>query len=318
MQILNLQQITEPVSFTVGSFDGIHLGHQQLLAQLKAISKANNSASLVITFDPHPRTVVQPGYKIDLLSTAKEREELIAQAGIDYLAVIPFTKDFSRLSAWEFYEKFLFSYIRPRHVLIGFNHAFGNGRSGSMEIIKELAERHSFTYGRVEAVDLLDSHVSSTSIRNFIKEGAVRQAEMMLGRMYSIEGKVIKGQQIGRTLGYPTANLSLGNSQKLVPGGGVYLTLAETRYGHHFGMTNIGNNPTFTAREHSIETHLLDFNHDLYNENLQIQFVRKIREEQKYLQVTDLIKALEQDEKLCRQIIAGQSLLLSERLTTTA
>lgn len=303
MQIKNLEEINQPVSFTVGSFDGIHLGHQRLLAELKSISNANNSASLVISFEPHPRLVVNPGYKLELLTTPQEKESLIAETGIDYLSVINFTKDFSRLSALEFYEKFLFNYIRPKHVLMGFNHAFGNGRSGSMGIIKELAERHSFTYSTVSAVDLLDSHVSSTAIRNNLKEGAVRQAEKMLGRYYSITGKVIKGRQIGRSLGYPTANLHLGNPQKLVPGSGVYLTIAVTEHGQYFSMTNIGINPTFPGKGYSIETHFFDFDHDLYDLDLEIRFVRKIREEQKYLHIADLIKALQHDEQTCRELI---------------
>ena len=306
MQITTLDKIKEPVSFTVGAFDGIHLGHQRLLAELKNRSRANRSASLVVSFDPHPRTVVNPDYKMELITTADERAELIAAAGIDYLAIIPFTQDFSKLSPLEFYEKFLFNFIHPRYVLIGFNHAFGSGRSGTLELIRELAERHSFEYGSLDAVDLLDSHISSTAIRNYLKEGAVLQAHRMLGRPYSLSGRVIRGQQIGRSLGYPTANLMLHTPQKLIPAGGVYLTSVQTAEGLYYGMTNIGLNPTFPGKGHSIETHIFDFNNDLYDQSIRLSFLRRIREEQKFLRVTDLVTTLKEDERRCRAILTQE------------
>jgi len=286
------------VVVSVGSFDGLHKGHRFVLETLKKEAKKLNAESLVLTFEPHPRIVLKIKNKqIKLLTSLEEKQLLLEKLGIDHLLVYPFTKEFSQMNPEDFIINILYKKLGMKKLIIGFDHFFGNNRSGSIELIKSLAEKYSFQYKIIESVNDKTQKISSTKIRDAIKEGNLSFANDYLGYPYIIKGKVTEGYQIGRKIGFPTANLEIKNIYKLLPPTGVYVVKAYLKGVWMGAMMNFGINPTFdNSKEKKMEIHIFNLKEKIYGECLTIGLMKKIREEITFDKIEDLKKQLEQDK----------------------
>ncbi len=286
---------------TVGTFDGVHLGHQAILRYLVQRARSNGGNSVVVSFDPHPREVIT-GKPVPLLTTIDERAELLEELGLDRFIVIPFTKEFAKLSAEDFVEKILVGRIGLKEIVIGYDHGFGRGRGGDAKLLAALGEKLGFTVDVIPP-QVVERHVvSSTEIRTLlIDEGDVSEAARLLGRPYALTGTVVEGARRGRTIGFPTANLAVDHPRKVVPRIGVYAVLVTLEDGVTTlgGMMNIGRRPTFGDTGRHLEVHLLEFEGDLYGSTLRIEFVERLRDEQKFASVEALVEQLSRDRERC-------------------
>ena len=289
---------------TTGTYDGVHLGHKTIIKHLKKIAKKNNGETVVLTFHPHPRMVLQENSDIKLLGTIEERISLLKEAGVDHLIILPFTKEFSRISSLEFVRDILVNQIGTKKLVIGYDHHFGRNREGSFEHLKEFGPMYGFEVEEIPAIDVKDVNISSTKIRVALEGGDINKAKEYLGRNYSISGIVIAGNQIGRLIGFPTANIKIKESIKLIPEIGVY-AVNIFHNGHKYkGMLNIGYRPTISDNNGiSIEVHLFDFNANLYNEELKIEFISKVRKEKQFKDFNRLKEQLERDLINCKKIL---------------
>lgn len=306
MKIVEFKDIKEPVALTVGSFDGIHLGHKALLDELKTQAKKYNAKSVVLTFYPHPRKVIDPDFKMKLLTTLTEKEEILDSLNIDYLIIQKFDKEFSHLTPESFYRDIIAKHLNLKHVVTGFNHAFGKNRNGNLHFLEGIAKKSGFTISSVPPQNFNSHHISSTKIRNTLLSGNIHDANTMLGHPYTIIETVNHGRKIGRKIGFPTTNISITESEKIIPKTGVYLTavrVGRQNKQNKYGMTNIGTRPTFDGKEISIETHIFDFSEEIYGDKIKLCFIRKIREEVKFDSVEELILQLRKDESDCRKLI---------------
>lgn len=282
---------------TIGTFDGIHIGHQTIIRQVVAEAKRNNGKSLLVTFWPHPRFVISQGRSdLRLISTFSEKAEIIGGLGIDYIIKLPFTKEFSELSAEEFLKKILIDRLGVKKLFIGYDHGFGNNREGNLEFLRSKEAQFGFEVNEIPRQDIDDIGVSSTKIRNALKEGKAQLAKSLLGRYYELTGTVIEGQKLGRKIGFPTANVKVEDDYKLLPGDGVYAVKVSLEGDMYHGMMNIGFKPTMAAKERSIEVHLFDFNNEIYGRKLTIEFVTFIRNEMKFNSLDELTEQLEKDK----------------------
>lgn len=282
---------------TQGTFDGVHIAHKVILKQLKEIAKVKGGETVLITFDPHPRTVLFPeDHGLQLLNTTAEKINLLSNEGLDHLIILPFTKEFSRLSSLEFIRDILIEKIGTKFLVIGYNHRFGKNREGSFTHLKEFAPTYGFEIMEISAQDLDEISVSSTKIREALSVGNVNLAGRFLGRNYSLEGVVVQGKQLGRTLGYPTANIEVAHELKLVPADGVYAVWVWVQGKKYGGMLNIGNNPTVEGKGRSIEVNIFDFSESIYNQTISIEFVDKLREELKFKSLDELKSRLDIDK----------------------
>ena len=282
---------------TVGTFDGVHQGHLNILELLISNAKEKNGNSILITFDPHPRTVVSGGFKNQLLTTLDEKIEQLRLRGVDEVLVINFTKEFAQLDYETFMRKIIINKVNASHVIIGHDHKFGKDRDGNEEKLRILADKMDFEVSAVEAKKIDNEIVSSTKIRTALDEGKIRLANKYLGWNYYFSGKIIKGAKRGRLLGFPTANIRLFDENKLIPKSGVYAVKCYLGNENILGVMNIGNRPTFSDVDYIIiEVHLLDFNKDIYDETLKIEFVERIRDEQKFKTGEDLKAQIEKDK----------------------
>lgn len=289
---------------TVGSFDGVHRGHRSLLERLSALSAQEGGESVVATFDPHPRKVIgNDPAGLKLLNTPQEKALLLQQAGISALAVFPFTQAFSRQDEHSFIRRYLVEYLKVRCLVIGYNHRFGHRRNGSFASLQDYGQRYGFTVEEMPRLDAGAEGISSTLIRRLIAEGRVAEANAWLGYRYPLSGKVGKGRQRGRLLGFPTANLVVDHPDKLVPGRGVYIVSLQLRGQSYYGLCNIGTNPTFGQNEETIEVHVLGFEGDLYNNMLQIQFEEKIRNEERFTSGDRLVQQMTADRETAQRWI---------------
>ncbi len=287
-------------------FDGVHSGHRQLLAQLVDKAKALNGEAVVLTFWPHPRMVLnQDKDQLRFLSSPEERTILFSQLGIDHLLLVPFTKELSNLSSEEFISQFLVDKIGIHHLLVGYNHRFGKGRTHSYNEYCELAEKYDFGISIVEAVLTDGMQTSSTDIRNHLLAGHIEKANQILGYLYLLNGRVMGGQQLGRRIGYPTANIEVSESYKLIPPDGVYACKVHVEGKLFGGMLNIGYRPTVNHNidHRSLEVHIFDFNRDIYSEEIRIEFISRVRDEMKFENVNALIEQLKKDEVVIRTIV---------------
>lgn len=283
---------------TVGTFDGMHLGHMDVVARVVARARERGLRSLVVTFDPHPLEVVNPGTAPLLLTVGAEKLEILASSGIDYVAVVPFTPALSAYSAEDFVELILRSRFRMRELLIGHDHGFGRQRAGNEVILRELGKRDGFVVDVIGAVSAPDGqHVSSTSIRRAIAGGDLRRAALGLGRAYSAHGLVRKGAGRGREMGFATLNLGPPHRRKLLPPEGVYAVLVQTRDGEFGGMMNLGPRPTFGDDQTSLEVHLFDATGDFYESHVRVDFVSFLRETRRFGSSGDLVRQLEKDRE---------------------
>jgi riboflavin kinase/FMN adenylyltransferase len=289
---------------TVGTFDGVHCGHRDVVDRIVKRAAVLQTASVLITFDPHPLEVVNPAAAPLLLTTREEKLEVLAETGIDYLAVLPFTKALSEFSAEEFVERILRQRFRLRELFIGYDHGFGRQRAGNVSVLQSLGERDGFTVEVVDPVSNPDGHpVSSTSIRRAVAGGDLARAATGLGRPYSVSGTVIQGAQRGRTIGFPTLNLGAPPSRKLLPPEGVYAVRVQTPGGPVGGMMNLGPRPTFGDSSTTLEAHLFDNAGDYYGTNVRIDFVSRLRETRKFPSVDALREQLGQDERDARNAL---------------
>jgi riboflavin kinase/FMN adenylyltransferase len=289
---------------TVGTFDGLHRGHKEILRIVKKQATALTCRSLVVTFDPHPRLVLDKKSKIKMLSTLEEKKTLFESEGIDVLVILPFNESFAQLSSEEFFEKYLVSKIGLKEIIVGYDHRFGKGRDGDEDTIREIAKKHNFSCMHVPAVQMNGLTISSTLIRNFLKSGYVKAAAEYLGHNYEMNGRVIEGARRGRTIDFPTANVGLEDKNKLVPGYGVYAVLVKVDGVDRKGVMNIGVRPTFdeTPLEH-LEVHIMDFNEDVYGKEITVTFIERIREEKKFASVDELKAQIAADKNLAIKIL---------------
>ncbi|MFY8190621.1 MAG: bifunctional riboflavin kinase/FAD synthetase [Bacteroidia bacterium] len=302
--ITSFPKITNAI-VTQGTFDGVHIAHQVILKQLKEIAQVKGGETVLITFDPHPRTVLFPeDHGLQLLNTPEEKIALLEKEGIDHLVILPFTKEFSRLSSLDFIKDILLDAIGTKYLVIGYNHRFGKNREGSFEHLKDYAPTYGFEILEISAQDLDEVAVSSSKIRNALQHGDVALASRFLGHPYAIDAKVVEGKQLGRTIGYPTANLFIEHPLKLIPQDGVYAVWVLVQNKKYGGMLNIGNNPTVALKGRSIEVNIFNFSETIYNQNISVQFVDKIREEEKFNSLQELKTRLELDKLHALKILA--------------
>lgn len=289
---------------TSGTFDGVHLGHQKIIHRIREIARKIQGETVLITFWPHPRLVLYPNeHDLRLLSTFEEKANLLRQFGIDHLVTIPFTQEFSQLSSEEFIRRVLIDKIQTKKLVIGYDHRFGKNREGSFEYLKEHSSDFGFELEEISRQDVEDIGVSSTKIRKALELGDVKTASNYLGRPYELNGLVVKGQQIGRSIGFPTANIHIPNDYKLIPHDGVYAVEAKVEGILYKAMLNIGNRPTVDGSKKTVEAHLFDFQGDLYNKLITVCFREFIREEKKFESLEALKNQLFQDQKTAKAIL---------------
>lgn len=281
---------------TIGTFDGVHIGHQSILKKLKDSIDTNNTESIVLTFFPHPRMVLQQDSSIKLLNTINEKAALLEKFGINNLIIHPFDAVFSNLSAEEFVKTILVDKLNIHKIIIGHDHRFGKNRTADINDLISFGKKYGFEVEQIGAQEIDEIAISSTKIRKALFEGNVKLANQYLGYSYFISGKVVEGKKIGRTIGFPTANIQINESYKLLPKNGVYVVSSMINNVLHYGMMNIGKNPTIGENEQSIEVHFFDINEDIYNENLQISILDHIREEKKFNTLSELQAQLEKDK----------------------
>ena len=289
---------------TSGTFDGVHLGHQTILNRLKEITEKNNGETVVITFWPHPRLILKPeDDSLKLLNTFEEKAELLKEQGINHLLRIPFTKEFSQITSQDFITKILVDKIGTRKLVIGYDHRFGRNREGSFDELKINAPRYGFDVEEIPKQEVDHVGVSSSIIRKALEEGDVNTANHFLGRPYSISGEVIKGDKIGRELGYPTANIDIESHHKLIPNEGIYAVTVDHEHQHYQGMLYIGNRPTINGSARSIEVNLFNFNKDIYGERLKINLISFLRGDIKFDGLEPLKEQLHKDKQLALQAL---------------
>ncbi len=288
---------------TIGNFDGVHTGHKKIIDKLISSSKEHNGIPIVITFRNHPRTLFYPESVCRMLTTIEEKQKALHSLGINHIIMLNFTREFSNLTAEQFYSELLIGKLKVREIVIGYDHAFGKNREGNIDYLMSLSERTGIIVTRVEEEVCNDEVISSTFLRNEIDKGNMEMASKLLGRRYSLTGKVIKGAGRGRGLGFPTANISPDHAEKIVPGNGIYAASISFKDKTVFhGMLNIGYNPTFNGKEKTIEINIFDFNKDIYDEIVTIEFYKKIRDEIKFDSADSLIKQIAADEENIRGI----------------
>lgn len=281
---------------TLGTFDGVHKGHQKIISELVENARKIGCESLILTFFPHPRMILQEPSEIKLLNTIKEKSELLSKLGVDHLIIHPFDHSFSRLGAEEFVSDILVKQFAIEKIIIGHDHRFGRNRTANIYDLVEYGEEFGFEVQQISALEIDSISVSSTKIRTALQEGNVEKANEYLGYPYFLSGKIIKGKSIGRTIGFPTANLHIEESYKLIPKNGVYVVQTKVNDDNIYGMMNIGLNPTFEGSTQSIEIHLLNFEGDLYYQHLKIELLKRIRDEVKFDSMEALQKQLLSDK----------------------
>lgn len=291
--------IKNPV-VTIGVFDGVHQGHQKVLKRLNQLAKQNNGESVVFTFWPHPRIVLSKDiHSMRLLSTIDEKKYLLSNAGIGHLIINPFTQEFSELTACEFIEEYLVKKIGVKHLLIGYNHRFGKDRKYGYDFLNDCAQKYGFTIEKLEAQLVDDEKVSSTIIREFLNQGEIGRANKYLGYNYFISGHVVEGNQIGRKIGFPTANVQVPELYKQIPMDGVYAVRVKLNGDNYFGMLNIGTRPTIQddIKSKNIEVHIFDFDQKIYHQTITVFFEKRIRDEFKFNSLDELMLQLEKDQR---------------------
>lgn len=281
---------------TIGTFDGVHLGHQKIIEQITKSAHAVNCESVVLTFFPHPRTVLQKDSEMKQLNTLDEKIILLDNLGIDNLVVHPFDKEFSRLTAEEFVKEVLVSNFNVQKIIIGYDHRFGRNRTANIDDLIAFGEIYGFEVEQISAEEINEVSISSTKIRNALLDGNVALATTYLGLPYSVSGIVSKGKQLGRTIGFPTANIEIQENYKLIPLNGVYIVKSVIDGKIIYGMMNIGTRPTVDGTSQTIEAHFFDFNQDIYNQKICVSLLHKMRSEQKFENVAVLKKQLDIDK----------------------
>lgn len=298
----NLPKIKNAV-VTSGTFDGVHLGHQKILNRIAQTAQDMDGETVLLTFWPHPRLVLYPNeHNLRLLTTFEEKASLLKRFGIDHLITIPFTQEFSQLSSEEFIHQILIEKIRTKKLVIGYDHRFGKNREGGFDFLKENIDQYGFELEEISRKDIDQVAISSTKIRKALEEGNIQEANESLGRSFEINGIVIKGEQIGRSIGFPTANIHIPNDYKLVPCDGAYAVIIKVEDHYYNGMLNIGNRPTLKGINKTVEVNLFDFSDDLYDKRVTVYFEQYLRAEEKFANLEALKHQLEQDRLKAMEI----------------
>ena len=292
-----------PTVVTIGTFDGVHLGHRKIIKRLIDSAKKENLETALLTFYPHPRMVLQQSSDLKLINTIAERKMILKETGLEHLIVHPFTLEFSRLTARSYVEDILVKGLNAKKIVIGYDHHFGRNRTADINDLKTFGEEFGFEVDEISKQDIEDVAVSSTKIRTALEEGDLEKANEYLTQPFFLSGEIIRGKGLGRNMGYPTANLKIEETYKLIPKEGVYVAAAVIDGDKHFGMMNIGTNPTVGGQQQSIETYFFDLDRDLYGKQLQIQVLKRIRSEVKFDGLEALIKAMKADEIFARNYI---------------
>ncbi len=288
---------------TLGTFDGVHLGHKKIIERLTQEAEKSNTESLVLTFFPHPRMVLQGNSVIQLLNTIQEKAELLESIGLQNLIIHPFDESFSQLSAEEFVKTILVDQFQIKKIIIGHDHRFGKNRSADINDLIAYGKIYDFEVEQISAQEIDEVSISSTKIRKALLSGDIQLANEYLGYNYFITGTVVKGRQLGRTIGFPTANLKIEEEYKLIPLNGVYIVKSHWNGKEVFGMMNIGTNPTVDGKERTIETNFLDLEEDLYGKEMRIYFLQRIRSEEKFDSIDTLKAAIENDKIITQSFI---------------
>ncbi len=294
-------------AITIGTFDGVHTGHRAILEQLKEEAYRSDGETVVITFDPHPRRILNSNQAPALLTSMEERIERFERMGIDHLVIIPFDQAFSEMSAHEYVTKFLVRLFNPKIIVIGYDHRFGRGRNGDYHMLSELGKIHHYEVRQIPQKLLNDAQISSTAIRQALLAGDIKRANDLLNYPYQLEGIVVEGDKLGRKLGFPTANLSLTTTEKLVPASGVYAVRVQLIENGSFldmqGMMNIGYRPTVNGKERRIEVNIFDFDEQIYQKKLRVSLLEFVRDEMKFSNLDELVAQLKIDKTTITALI---------------
>lgn len=294
-----------PTTVTLGTFDGVHLGHKKIIERLTKFSPSENT-SLVLTFFPHPRMVLQGDSELKLLNTIDEKAALLEKAGLENLIIHPFDQSFSELTAEEFVKNILVDQFNIGKIIIGHDHRFGRNRSADIHDLTAFGKKYHFDVEQISAQEIDEVSISSTKIRNALHDGNIALANEYLGYSYFLTGTIVKGKQLGRTIGFPTANLKIDQNYKLIPKNGVYIVKSSIDGKIVYGMMNIGTNPTVNGQTQTIETNFLDFDADLYDKNLTIELLHRIRSEEKFESLDALKNQLAQDKQTTQNYISAE------------
>jgi riboflavin kinase/FMN adenylyltransferase len=304
--IFGLENIKSNLSsvVTVGTFDGVHFGHQKIISEVVQLAKNEGLISTLVTFDPHPKVVVQipTKEKIQILTNLNEKLEILADLGLERVVVVKFTREFSELNYRNFVKDILLQKLSANTIIVGYNHAFGRDRVGTFQQLRKLSEKYKFTLKQLGPYEFEGNQISSTRIRQLIKNGEVELAAEMLGNFYAIQGIVVKGEGRGKKLTFPTANIAVDNHLKLLPLEGVYVVDCDIANHNYRGMANIGYKPTFGGMNKTIEVHLLNFSNNIYGEKIVVKFVKHLRKEIKFENESDLINQLKIDRELSSKL----------------
>tara|TARA_B100001939_G_scaffold341087_2_gene350216 strand:+ start:326 stop:1255 length:930 start_codon:yes stop_codon:yes gene_type:complete len=302
--ISSFKNISSPV-ITVGTFDGVHVGHQKILNKIRTIANNNNGETALLTFDPHPRKVLfNSSNSLKLINTLDEKINLLSNYGLDHLIIHPFNKDFSRITPTSYVRDLLVNQLNVATLVIGYNHQFGRNREGDITLLHELSEVYNFNVQEINAEEINEIKVSSTKIREALSMGDILQANNYLGHDFTLSGEVIEGNKIGRSIGFPTANISIKDEEKIIPANGVYAVKVKLNDQCFNGMMNIGNRPTIEeTNKSSIEVHIFDFSDNIYGLEIEIVFKAHIRKEEKFSDIDTLKKQLINDQKAALDLL---------------
>lgn len=300
----NLPYINNPV-LTIGTYDGVHLGHKMILNRIQDIADSIDGESVMLTFVPHPRLVLYPHNPLFLISTLEEKLSLLSRLGLDHVVIMPFTKEFSSITAEDYIEKVLVENFHPSYIVVGYDHRFGRERKGDMQMLQQYSEKYHYKVEEIPAQTIDDISVSSTKVRQAVMEGNIKEANILLAHPYSISGTVVHGDKLGRTIGFPTANISV-SKHKLIPALGVYACIVEIKEIQYMGALSISYRPTVTAsRDLRIEVYILDFDGDIYGEEINLILYEKIREDKKFDSLDIMTAAIDDDVMKVRQILTS-------------
>ena len=306
MKIFNNIQSYSPEKesiLTIGTFDGVHIGHNKILTKLVEESKKNNLSSLIMTFFPHPRMVLEKSQEIKMIDTIDEKIHLFEKTGVDNLIIQPFDENFSKIRAKEFVEEILVKKLKIKHIIIGYDHRFGKDREASVDDLKKFGLNYMFTVEEIAAQEIHSIAISSTKIRNAILKGEIKKCNEYLGRNFMLTGEVVHGDGLGKKINFPTANIEIPETYKIIPKNGVYLVKAIINSEIYFGMMNIGVRPTIGGENKSLEIHFFNFKDNIYNKTFSVEIICKIRDEEKFSSIDELKIQLKKDEQFCLKLI---------------
>ncbi|SDZ76880.1 bifunctional riboflavin kinase/FAD synthetase [Psychroflexus halocasei] len=288
---------SEQTIVTIGTFDGVHVGHRKIIKRLINAANQTNSKSTLLTFFPHPRMVLQQNSDLKLINTLEEKKKILAQTDLDNLIIQPFTLEFSRLRAENYVKDILVDQLNAKKIIIGYDHRFGRNRTANIDDLRDFGKKYNFSVEEISKQDIDEVAVSSTKIRNALNQGDIELANSYLTQAFQLTGEIVRGKGLGKELGYPTANLKIKEDYKLIPREGVYVVQSEIDEKPYFGLMNIGTNPTFNEVKQSVETYFFDLNKDLYGQHISIKLLKRLRGEQKFDGPNQLIEAMNKDKE---------------------